>query len=334
MGGKNNPPPPPDYSGLIAINEKTANMSLQLARDQFEWAKQTYKDNQGVTDATAKSFLAQMENSRKAYEEDRARYQQLYQPLEERQIQEARTYDTQERRDKEVGAAQANVAQAFDAARDNAAQQLESFGINPSSTRYAGLDLNARISEAAAKAGAGTAAATAVEDKARAINQLAVDVGRGYPGQYTAAGDLARVSGATANQGVQQAYQTGAQAMGTGPQWLGGANDAMGNWGNILNSQYQNQLGYYNAQQGSGLGGILGIAGGMAMKRFGFQEGGAVPVEASPTAGVMADDVPAAVSVGEFVVPQEAVSWFGEKHFHNLIQKAEKERAETQGVPV
>jgi hypothetical protein len=42
--------------------------------------------------------------------------------------------------------------------------------------------------------------------------------------------------------------------------------------------------------------------------------------------------VPVAVSVGEFVVPKETVSWFGEKHFHKLTEKAELERAE-QAVP-
>ena len=124
--------------------------------------------------------------------------------------------------------------------------------------------------------------------------------------------------------------------MGTGPQWLGGANQALGNWGDILNNQYNNQLGQFNANQNasSGWGNLLGIAGGIAMKRFGFEEGGAVPPEASPSRGGQTDDVPVAVSVGEFVVPRETVSWLGEKHFHKLIEKTAQERAETQGQAV
>jgi hypothetical protein len=116
---------------------------------------------------------------------------------------------------------------------------------------------------------------------------------------------------------------------------MGGANQALGNWGDILNNQYQNQLGQYNANQSSssGFGNILGMMGGMAMKRFGFQEGGAVPAEASPSGGGQQDDVPVAVSVGEFVVPRETVSWLGEKHFHKLIEKTAQERAEAQAVP-
>jgi hypothetical protein len=45
------------------------------------------------------------------------------------------------------------------------------------------------------------------------------------------------------------------------------------------------------------------------------------------------DDVPAAVNVGEFVVPADTVSWLGEKHFHSLTEKARKERAEAEAVP-
>jgi hypothetical protein len=250
-------------------------------------------------------------------------------------IHDLNTYDTAERRDKEVGAAQANVAQQFDEARDQAASRLESFGINPSDTRYAGLDLNLRTQEAATKAAAGTNAATSVEDKGRALRASAIDIGRGYPSSYTAAGQLGVSAGGQAQTGTNQAYNTGAQAMGTGPQWLGGSNEALGNWGNTLNQQYNNQLGQYNANQNasSGWGSALGMFGGMAAKRFGFAEGGAVPPEISPSGGGRQDDVPVAVSVGEFVVPKEAVSWYGEKHFHKIIEKAQQERQETQAVP-
>ena len=131
MGGKNSAPPPPDYSGLIAINEKTAKFAQKLAQDQFNWAKSVYNENKGLMKATNTSFLKSMEMGRVAAEEDRARYKSLYQPMEDRLIRDARTYDTEERRDMEAGAAQANVAQQFGAARDQAASQLEVFRGQP-----------------------------------------------------------------------------------------------------------------------------------------------------------------------------------------------------------
>jgi hypothetical protein len=317
---------------LLRANAKTADFAQKLAQEQWDWAKKVYDENKGLMQQTNESFLKTMEDARVASEEDRARYKAIYQPMEAEQAADARTYDTQARRDQRTGEAQANVAQAFDAARTNAQQQLESFGVNPSSTRFAGLDLGLRTQQAAQQAAAGTGAAKNVEDTARAMQARAIDVGRGYPGQYTASATLGNQAAGGAVGGTNQTFQTGAQAMGTGPEWLGGANQALGNWGNALNQQYGNQLGQFNANQSasSGWGSALGMFGGMAAKRFGFlAEGGAIPEEASPSGGSQQDDVPVAVSVGEFVVPRETVSWFGEKHFHKLTEKAEQERAES-----
>ena len=335
MGGKNSAPPPPDYSGLIAVNEKTAAFAQKLAREQFEWAKQTYNENKGLAKETATSFLKSMEFGRVTAEEDRARYKTLFQPMENRLLADARTYDTEERRAQEAGAAQANVAQQFGAAREQAASQLESYGVNPSATRFAALDINARLAEAATKAAAGTGALRGVEDKSRALTAGAVDIGRGYPATYTAAGQLGINAGTAAQGGANQTFQTGAQAMGTGPQWMQGGNTALANWGNTLNQQYGNQLGQFNANQqsSSGFGNILGTALGVGMKMYGFEEGGVVPPDMSPSRGAVDDDVPAAVSVGEVIVPSDVVNWLGEKHFYKLAEKTRKEKAEAQAVP-
>jgi hypothetical protein len=335
MGGKSSAPSPPDYGPLIQANEKTSKFAMRLAQEQWDWARRVYDENKGLMKDTNESFLKTMEDARIASEEDRARYKSIYQPQEDRLVHDLQTYDTPERRDKEVGAAQANVAQQFDAARDQNVAQLESYGVNPSATRFASLDIGIRGAEAASKAAAGTNAATAVEDKARSLRTAAIDIGKGYPGSYTAAGQLGVTAGGQAQTGTNQAYQTGAQAMGTGPQWLGGSNEALGNWGTALNQQYSNQLGQFNANQSasSGWGSALGMIGGIAMKRFGFAEGGAVPEEVSPSGGGRQDDVPVAVSVGEFIVPKETVSWFGEKHFYKLNEKAQQEKVEAKAVP-
>jgi hypothetical protein len=52
-----------------------------------------------------------------------------------------------------------------------------------------------------------------------------------------------------------------------------------------------------------------------------------VPPEASPSGGADVDDVHAMVSEGEFVMPKDVTSWFGEKFMQNLINKARKEMA-------
>jgi hypothetical protein len=87
---------------------------------------------------------------------------------------------------------------------------------------------------------------------------------------------------------------------------------------------------------GSKLGSMLGSAAGGstsgAGSGFTFAQGGAidtVPPTASPSGGRRTDDVHAALSVGEFVMPKRTVDWYGDKFFHKLIEKADKD----QGKP-
>jgi hypothetical protein len=61
----------------------------------------------------------------------------------------------------------------------------------------------------------------------------------------------------------------------------------------------------------------------------------------SPSGGRAVDDVPAVgpggmpikLNADEFVIPDRAVKWFGEKFFQNLIAKADKEAANAQAKP-
>lgn len=59
----------------------------------------------------------------------------------------------------------------------------------------------------------------------------------------------------------------------------------------------------------------------------------AVPPEASPSGGAETDDVHALLNEGEFVIPRDVTSWYGEKFFQNLIQKAYKEKQSAQAKP-
>jgi hypothetical protein len=56
--------------------------------------------------------------------------------------------------------------------------------------------------------------------------------------------------------------------------------------------------------------------------------GMAIPEEASPTRGAVTDDVPARLQPGEFIMPEAAVRWHGEKAMHAMIEKAQRESQE------
>lgn len=61
--------------------------------------------------------------------------------------------------------------------------------------------------------------------------------------------------------------------------------------------------------------------------------GGYVPTGASPTAGQQTDDVPARLNAGEFVMPRDATEWYGQKFFHDLINKSRKLRQQVTAKP-
>jgi hypothetical protein len=341
--GKPKPPPPPDYSGVAAASERAAELSYKLGQEQLAWAREQYDKDAGIYNRIVDGFLMDMSETSEHAREDRAFYEKFFQPLEQELAEEAKNYDTPERRAREMGRAQANVAQQFDAQRENAQRELEAYGIDPSSTRYGALDIGVRTAQAAAQAGAGEVASNRVEDVGRALRSEAINVGRGYPGQiagsYATSGQMGSGAGGTTGN----ASQIGGQNMGTAPQYLASGNQAIGTWGNTLNMGYQNQLAYFDRKnQSSGWGSALGLIGGIAGKAFGLadggvvpdpnapQDGGAIPDDMSPSGGAIVDDVPARLNAGEFVVPDDVVSWYGEKHMYGLIEKAARERDEAK----
>jgi hypothetical protein len=257
-----------------------------------------------------------------------------------------------------MGRAQANVAQQFEGQRQAAQQQLESFGVDPSSTRYAALDIGTRAAQAAAQAAAGNQASEMVDAQGRALRSEAINVGRGYPGQIATQYGTATAAGNSAVSNNLATTASGANTMGTPTQWQGLGNQALGVWGNTLNTGYQNQLAAYNANKSnsSGIGSALGLGASLLTKIPGFAHGGAVddsdlgPMlddvsyqdvtdqsgggqsggdqyvtpDRSPSAGAAVDDVPARLNVGEFVIPKDVVEFKGQEFFQNLIKKTRK----------
>lgn len=349
MGKKSDPPPAPNYGPLIDAMKSVSAESLELARDQFAWAKQAYTENKGVTDRVINDALETSAFNRETAKADRDRYETLFQPMEESLVRDAREFASPERAAYESGRAQADVAQKMAAARETSRRQLEGFGLDPTSTRYGALDLGSRVTDAAAQAAAGNTARERVDATGRALRSEAINVGRGYPGQI--AGQFG-TSLQSANQGVNAGLATtasGGSTMGTAPQYYGIGTGALGGAGNMMNMQYNNALDGYKAEQASssGIGSALGILGGIGMKAFGFAEGGdvpddmgstggAIPTSASPTSGRTVDDVPARLTAGEFVIPKDTVEWFGEKHFQTLIERSreQKKKAGAKGEAI
>lgn len=352
MSGKAKVPDPPDYGPLIAASTAAAEKNFQLGQEQLAWAKEQYgKDSIIATKVIDAALARQAENDANA-KKDRERYEAVYQPLEDQLVSDANSYNSEGRRELEAGKAQATVAENFETSRRAAAQNLESYGIDPSSTRYAALDAGSRIAQAAAAAAAGNEARDSVEEKARSLRSEALQIGQAYPGNIANTNATSLQSG---NQAINTGLATtgsGASTMGTAPQYQGLGTGALGAAGNMMGQSYDAQMAAYNAKQqsSSGLGGLLGAglgllgasgnaAGATGLGMF-LEGGGTIPETASPSGGALTDDVPAAsgalpirLNAGEFVVPKDVLQWKGEEYFQKLIEGSRKAKSGAVAQP-
>lgn len=363
MGGKAKAPPPPDYSGIANASQAAAEMSYKLGKEQLDWAKEQYAKDSELTSSIVERAVTALDENQENARKDRARYEEIYQPLEDQLAADAESYASPERMERDRGRAMGTAAQQFDQTRDAALQQLEGFGIDPSSTRYAALDIGMRAQKAASMAAAGNQSDQATEATGRALRSEAINVGRGYPGQVVNSYGQAMQQGNQATNATLAQTASGANTMGTGLQWNAAGNQSLGTWSNALTQGYNTQMQRFNANQNasSGWGSALGLVGGLATKAFGFEEGGEVPGEedyedeeeyedeedrmalpvdggevprgASPTRGAAIDDVPARLTAGEFVIPKDVTDFKGEEFFQRLIENTRKKKQSAKAKP-
>lgn len=271
MGGKSKAPPAPDYSSIANASIEAAQLARQTAQEQLAYAReQSAKLDPYVTnylDAMTRESSQQVENART----DRERYETIYQPLENRFVDQASGWNSATRSEQRAGAAMGDVRQAFEARRQSALSQLESYGIDPSQTRFQALDLGTRVQEAAATAAAGTQSRLQSEATGLALQGEAINIGKGYPGQVAQsyagavqAGNSAIGSAIGANNSATYAQGSPTQWMGTGTGYLNAGTSAMnaGYQNNLQRTQFNNQLqaGTWNA-----IGSLVG--GGLSAMR-------------------------------------------------------------------
>lgn len=345
MGSKNDTPDPPDYGPLIAASTAASERNFQLGTEQLAWAKEQYAKDSIITSKVIDAGLERAAFNDANAAKDRQRYESVYQPLEDQLVADANSYNSEGRRELEAGRAQAAVAENFETSRRAAAQELESYGIDPSSTRYAALDAGSRIAQAAAAAAAGNTARGDVEDRGRSLRSEALQIGQAYPGNIATTSSTSLQSGNQAANAGLATTASGANTMGTSTQYGQLGQQALGTAGALKGQEYDAAMAAYNAKQqsSSGLGGLLGAglgllgsstnaAGAAGLGMF-LEDGGAVPDTASPSAGKGIDDVPARLTAGEFVIPKDVLSWKGEEFFQKLIEGSRKSKPSAPAQP-
>ena len=193
--------------------------ALNYMNQTFNWGLQQFANVSQLTDQVVGDMLNLYGQLSGVGNDLMGQYKNLFMPEYQNLVQDANNYSSQARIQQAMGAAESGVAQNFNSQRNAALASLQSFGIDPSSGRYAALDQTERLQQAAAQAGAGFQAEQATEATGRALRSEALQLGSVMPSQATAAYNAAgQAAGAGANIKMATA-QLGSNLLGRPTDW-------------------------------------------------------------------------------------------------------------------
>ena len=197
---------------------------------------------------TGEAMLAWMQDQAAITNEwaadDRAREVEVFRPLQDAFIQEAATWDSAARKNEVAQQAVADVRQQTANAEAGRVRQAMAMGINPNSSRFMSAGRSAALDAGLAAAGAQNMARRRVEQEAEGKRANAINMGAGL----------------AVNPGTSMGLSNGALQAGGSAAMAG-----YGQQGSLLNTQYNQQLQSWQANQNSmssmmgGLGTVAGI---------------------------------------------------------------------------
>jgi len=224
-------PKAPDMSGA----NEAARAGAEISREQWQWTK----DRQPKIDQQTDRMIQISEDQYALNREDQVFQQGLTRqyndrfwgtqvPLQDGLLKDAMEFDTEARRNEMAAEATADVNSAYSNARDQQSRGLSRMGVNPSSGRYAAMDNQMAISQAAAQASASNKVRTAarLEGYSRKADANAMLSGlSGFSssaaGLSNSFGQSSQGAGAMGMAGLNQGstgYYTGASSAASGLQ--------------------------------------------------------------------------------------------------------------------
>jgi hypothetical protein len=202
--------------------------SVQLGRDQFDWFKTEYerqapereKQTQ-LANRVSESQIAGMDFATDEAKRLAERNRTVFQPVEDRIVADAQTFDTPSRRMQASAEAAADVEAAFGRAQQANQRTMLRMGVTPGGSASAALMQDAALEKAKAVAGASTTAVRNVEQQGYARMQDAAALGKGMIGNQATQQQIASNTGGQAvnsGQAALAANASGAGLMQTGFQ--------------------------------------------------------------------------------------------------------------------
>ena len=356
MGGSASAPPPPDTSRFSDQSVADANQSREWAQTMWDQGQQQWGELQQWSQDFMGQAMPAMEESFSWAREQRDRFNEYVMPQMQSLFSDAETYASKAEEDRQRGTAIQDVKSATEAQRASQLRKLESYGVDPSETRYKALDKTAGIAEAGMSAMAANQAGERTKQIGRGLRADAINVGTGFLNDARQSAQLGTNIGAGGLNAAGGAATSGAMAAQSALPYMQQASSSNAQGAGIVDTSYGREIDYAEDQRaadaadnqmwsdaiGGGMnmlsGGITGMVGTAAggNKALGFMggmaEGGPVAAPGGPT-----DDLGAiTISDGEYVIPADVVMRLGTNYFDKMIEK-ETGRPPPQGkqaIPV
>jgi hypothetical protein len=349
------PKPDPQIGEAAKQNADIAASMRDIAKDQLAWERDRAAVQDPLVQRIVNQQISQGDTNQARADEQWNIYKNLFQPVEQRMVDDANNFDSQERKDRMAGQAAADVTQSYANTTDQNQRQMERMGVNPNSGRFAAINNEMNLNRAKDTAGAMNKTRTDTELQGLALRQGAAQFGRNMPNTGLAA-DAAALNGGNSAVGNMNASNAARNAsMASAQNWFGGATNANNSAGGLGLGLYQGQLQRAQMQNNqfndtlSGIGSLVGMGGMMFLRKGGmiknyrpyrpritrgrppslgrlrprgYDEGGMIEGPGTGTS----DSIPASiegmqpirVSNGEAVLNKEAVNLVGEDFIHRI----------------
>lgn len=343
--GGNAPDPNPGMIASADAAREIAGIQKQTADEMLAFYKQQYADLKPIFEKVTNAELEMMSANKARADEYSAYEKETFRPLEKSIVADAENFATEGKREAMATQAAADVNTAATSARAQEGRALSRMGVSPNSGRFAALNNQLTLGQAAVSSGAMTKSRETSENMAFARKMDAAGLGRNLAGNASTAYGVSMAAGqgagksATGATNVMGAGYTGAQ------QGYSSAASSYGTAGNIYGQEFQGRMQGYQADQAAsgalmqGIGSLAGTAiGGWASGGFKMPKAdggiikkprsalrladGGTHVGAGPVSGPggpVDDKVPALLSDGEYVLPADTTAKIGKAKLDKLV---------------
>jgi hypothetical protein len=203
--------------------DQIAQYAQGLAGQMYSWAQNTYAQTSQITNEAVNNFFNVSQQMSGLSNNLTNQYNTLFAPENAQLVADANSYASPARMAVDMGMAGATQAQAGNAALANSEEALGSYGIDPSSGRYAALDQASRVQNAANVAGAENQQRVADIQTGQALRNKAVDIGATMPAAISNVNNTAIQANAGASNAELANANTGANLLKLPNDYLGTA---------------------------------------------------------------------------------------------------------------